>query len=31
MLNDKTLIDFTNLFNPWDFLKSGHIIKSCFQ
>ena len=31
MLNDKTLVDFTNLFSPWNFLKNDEIIKTYFQ
>ena len=27
MFDDKTLIDFTNLFSPYDFLKNDIIIK----
>ena len=28
MLNNKTLIDFTNLFSPWNLKKNDEIIKS---
>ena len=31
MLNNKTLIDFTNLFSPWDFKENDEIIKSYFK
>ena len=31
MLNDKTLTDFTDLFNPWNFEKNVEIIKRYFQ
>ena len=31
MLNNKTLIDFNNLFSPWDFEKNDEIIKNYFK
>ena len=31
MLDNKTLTDFTYLFNPWDLKKNDEIIKSYFQ
>ena len=31
MINNKTLIDFTNLFSPSNFEKNDEIIKKYFQ
>ena len=31
MLNNKTLTDFTNLFNPWDFKKNDEMIERYFN
>ena len=31
LLNNKTLTDFINLFNPWNFKKNDQIIKRYFQ